>query len=292
VNKKALESLGYAGAFDSFEGYHRGQYFLPDKKDGMTLLEKAVKFGSNMQNAASSQQNSLFGDMEVGVDMSEPTSFGSDEWSLLEKLKKEKEVTGIYISGHPLDDYRLEIQTFTNCTLADIENQKNKELKLAGIVTTTETKFSKNGNQYCRFTIEDFSGTYNFALFGKDYMAFKTFTETPNAMLHITGRYQTRWNNEAEFEFKITKIDLLSDIRGKLTKFLTLEVSSFEVSDKMIDEIQSVIAKYPGNTKLRVKFVDKEEGIIVGVSSSKKSIDLTNDLLRDLDTLRVAYGLN
>ena len=123
-------------------------------------------------------------------------------------------------------------------------------------------------------------------------MAFKTFTETPNAMLHITGKYQPRWNNEAEFEFKITKMDLLSDIRNKLTKFLTLEVSSFEVSDKMIDEIQSVLTKYPGKTKLRVKFRDEEEGIVVGVSSSLKAIELSNDLLKELDTLRLIYSLN
>ena len=111
-------------------------------------------------------------------------------------------------------------------------------------------------------------------------------------MLHITGRYQTRWNNEAEFEFKITKIDLLSDIRNKLTKFLTLEVSSFDVNDQMIDEIQSVLAKYPGKTKLRVKFKDEEEGIVVGVNSSLKAIELSNDFLRELDALRLIYSLN
>jgi DNA polymerase-3 subunit alpha len=292
VNKKALEALGYAGAFDSFAGYHRAQYFLPDRKDNSSLLDKAVRYGNNAQNATATQQSSLFGETLGGVDMREPTSSGSDEWSLLEKLKKEKEVTGIYISGHPLDDYRLEIQTFTNCQLSDIEKQKNKELKLAGIVTTTETKFSKNGNQYCKFTMEDFSGNYNFTLFGKDYMTFKTFIETPNAMLHVCGRYQPRWNNEAEFEFKIQRIDLLSDIRNKLTKFLTLEVSSFDVTEVMIEEIQSVIAKYPGKTKLRVKFVDEEEGIVVGVTSAQKAIELSNDLLRELDGIHIQYGLN
>ncbi len=292
VNKKALEALGYAGAFDSFPGFHRAQYFMPDKKDGMTVLEKAVRYGSNIQGSAGTQQNSLFGDAGGGADLTEPTSSGCEEWSLLEKLKKEKDVTGIYISGHPLDDYRLEIKTFTNAALVDIEKVRNKDLKIAGIVTTTETKIAKNGNQYCRFTIEDFSGTYNFSLFGKDYMAFKTFVETPNAMLHISGRYAQRWNNENEFEFKITKIDLLSDVRSKLTKSLTIEVSSYEVDEKMIAEINQVVSKYPGKTKLRVKFVDTEEGIVVGVSSSQKAIELNNDLFKELDLLRVPYNLN
>ncbi len=292
VNKKALEALGYAGAFDSFQGYHRAQYFLPDKKDGLNLIEKAVKYGSNVQGSGATQQNSLFGEIGGGVNLSEPTSFGSDEWSLLEKLKKEKEVTGIYISGHPLDDYRLEIKKFTNCFLNDIENSKNKELKLAGIVTSTETKISKTGNLYCRFTVEDFNGTYNFALFGKDYLNFKTFTETPNAMLHISGRYQPRWKNEAEFEFKISKIDLLSDIRTKLTKFLTIEVDPSTVNDKLINDIQAAIEKHPGKVRLRIKFNDPIENIIVGVRSSIKSVDLSNDLFKELDTLRIQYDLN
>lgn len=292
VNKKALEALGYAGAFDCFAGYHRAQYFLPDKKDGLNLLEKAVRYGGNVQGSAASQQNSLFGEMTGGVDLREPSSYGSDEWSLLEKLKKEKEVTGIYISGHPLDDYRLEIKTFTNCTLNDIEKIKNKEVKVAGIVTTTETRFSKNGNQYCRFTIEDFSGTYNFSLFGKDYMTFKTFVETPNAMLHITGRYQPRYNNEAEFEFRISKIDLLSDVRSKLTKFLTLEVETSDVNQTLIDELKSVLNRYPGKTRLRIKLIDHEEGYSVPVNSSTNAIELNNDLLRELDAIKIHYSLN
>jgi DNA polymerase-3 subunit alpha len=292
VNKKALEALGYAGAFDSFTNYHRAQYFLPDKKDGLSLLDKAARYGSNIQGSGASQQNSLFGETQGGVNLTEPTSFGSNEWSLLEKLKKEKEVTGLYISGHPLDDYRLEIKTFTNCTLNDIEKVKNRDIKIAGIVTTTETKISKNGNQYCKFTLEDFNGSYTFTLFGKDYLNFKTFIETSNAMLHVAGRYQQRWNNENEFEFKITKIDLLSEIRSKLTKFLTLEISSLEVSDKLINEINSIISKYPGKTKLRIKFVDEEEGIVVGASSSTKAIELNNDLFRELDFLRIVYSLN
>ena len=292
VNKKALEALGYAGAFDSFPGYHRAQYFMPDKRDGQSVLEKAVKYGANIQGNAGSTQNSLFGEVQGGNDLSEPTSSGSEEWSLLEKLKKEKEVTGIYISGHPLDDYRLEIKTFTNCTLNDIEKVKNRDLKIAGIVTATETKIAKNGNQYVRFSLEDFNGTYNFSLFGKDYMAFKTFVETPNAMLHISGRYQQRWNNENEFEFKITKIDLLSDVRNKLTKSLTLEFDSNSVTEQTSEELKEVLTRYPGNTKVRIKFIDWEESNVVPLNSSKTRIELSNDLLKELDGMHVLYSLN
>ena len=293
VNKKSLESLALAGGFDCFAGYHRAQYFLPDKKDGMNLLEKAVRYGSSLQNAAGAQQNSLFGEVAGGVmDVHEPTAFGAEEWTLLEKLQKEKEVIGIYISGHPLEDYRLEIQTFTTCKLNELEKRKDKESKIAGIIASTETKFSKNGNKYCRFTIEDFDGSFSFFLNGKDYIAFKDFVETPSAMVYITGRYQPRYNSETEFEFKITRIELLSDIRNKLTKFLTLELPVPAVNEKLIGELDSLLSKYPGQTKLRIKFVDAEEGIAAGVSSSTKTIELSNHLFQELAAMHVVFSLN
>lgn len=291
VNKKSLESLALAGAFDCFTNIYRAQYFMPDKRDGLTVLEKATRYASSLQNAAGSQQSSLFGGVGGGADMTEPTISPGEEWSLIEKLKKEKEVTGVYISGHPLDDYRLEINTFTNCKLSEIEKRKDKEVKIAGIVTATETKIAKNGNPYCRFTMEDFDGTYNFSLFGKDYMAFKTFTETNGALLHITGRYQPRWDGK-EYEFKILRIDLLSDVRSKLTKHLTLEFDQNDVTDKLTADLDALFTKYPGKTKVRINFIDAVEGIKVGMTSASKSVDLNNDLFKELDGMRVGYGLN
>ncbi|MBL0308685.1 MAG: DNA polymerase III subunit alpha [Bacteroidetes bacterium] len=291
VNKKSVEALAYAGAFDCFAEYHRAQYFEPDIKDKMSLIEKALKYGSSVQTNTGAQQNSLFGDAGGGFDIAEPISVGCEEWSLLEKLKKEKEVTGVYISGHPLDDYRLEIQTFTNCKLNDIDKKKDKELKIAGIVTSTETKYSKNGNQYCRFTIEDFDGTYSLALFGKDYLNFKTFIETPGALLHINGKYQTRWDGK-EYEFKIIHIELLSDIRNKFTKSFTIELIASDLNDKLMADLQAIISKYPGNTKMRMKFIDLEEGLSVGLNSSNNSIELSNELLKELDHKYVTYSLN
>ena len=291
VNKKSLEALAYAGAFDCFTQYHRAQYFMPDKKDGLSLLEKAVKYGNNLQNSSTMQQNSLFGGDGGGADVTEPTVNGSEEWSLLEKLKKEKEVTGVYISGHPLDDYRLEIQNFTNCKLNEIDKKRDKELKIAGIVTATETKIAKNGNPYCRFSVEDFDGTYNFSIFSKDYLQFKTYIETNGALLHITGKYMPRWNTE-EYEFKISKIDLLSDIRTKLSKTLTLQIPAMNIDEKIAEELAIVAQKYPGNVKLKLRFIDREEGMVVSETSSLFKIELTNDLFRDLERLNVEYNLN
>lgn len=185
----------------------------------------------------------------------------------------------------------MEINTFTNCKLSDIDKKKDKEVKIAGIVTATETKIAKNGNPYCRFTMEDFDGTYAFSLFGKDYMAFKTYTETNGALLHITGRYQARWDGK-EYEFKIMKIDLLSDIRSKLTKHLTLEFDMNDVTDQLTTNLDTLLSKYPGKTKVRINFIDLAEGIKVGMTSSSKAIELSNDLLKELDGMKVGYSLN
>lgn len=292
VNKKSLECLALAGAFDGFGKFHRAQYFNPDPKDNLNVLEKAVRYANNIQNSASMAQSSLFGGGDSAADVTEPTVLPTEEWSLVEKLKKEKEVTGIYLSGHPLDDYKLEIKTFTNCTLNDIENRKDKEVKVAGIITSTETKIAKNGNPYARFTIEDFDGTYQFALFGKDYMTFKPFIEVNGALLHITGKYQPRFNGN-EYEFKISKIDLLSDIRGKLTKHLTLTIQAADVSDALVDDLEQILTASPGKYKVRVKLQDREEGISIGLSATAKTVDLTTDLFRQLDALaEVEYGLN
>lgn len=292
VNKKAFEALAVAGAFDSF-GLHRAQFFTADKRDGLTVLEKAVKYGAQIQNAHNSNAISLFGNAGEGeVDISEPPINPCEEWSLLEKLKKEKEVIGIYLSGHPLEDYKLEIKTFTNCTLNEIEIKKDRELKIAGIVTSSDTRFAKNGNPYCRFSIEDFDGTYQFALFGKDYLAFKPFIETPDALLHITGKYeQQKWRNN-EYEFKISKIDLLPDIRKKLTKYFTIEIPVADVNDKLTDQLDALTRKYAGTTKLRIKFEDIAEGIKQPVISNNRQIDINNDLLRELDALHLKYELN
>jgi len=293
VNKRAIEALALAGAFDSF-GLHRAQYFTPDKRDGLTAIEKAAKFGSVSQLSQNSNQHSLFGEQAGGggLDLNEPQISPCEEWSLLEKLKKEKEVIGIYLSGHPLEDYKLEIAKFTNCTLKEIEERKDKEIKVAGIITSTKTLFAKNGNPYCRFTVEDFESNYEFALFNKDYLNFKPFIETNDTLLYITGKYAKRWNNENEYNFQFTKIELLSEIRNKLTKFLTIQLQTDEITDASIDELENVLTRYPGKTKLQIKFIDPLEGLIVGVNATQKNIELNSELFKDLEAMHIHFDLN
>jgi DNA polymerase-3 subunit alpha len=216
-----------------------------------------------------------------------------EEWPPLEKLKKEKDVVGIYISGHPLDTYRLEIKTFTNCTLKDIPENKDKELRIAGIVSSTQTKVSKTGNQFAIFVLEDFEGTYEFALFGKDYIQFKNFIETQAALLYISGRYQARYNQPDNYEFKISKIELLPDIRAKLTKRLSLRMPAEAITERMTDELLALFAKYPGKFPISVKLKSEAEQISITLNSRKVTVDISNEMLDELRTFEeLEFALN
>jgi DNA polymerase-3 subunit alpha len=292
VNKKSIENLAYAGAFDSFGKYTRAQFFTADTKDGNTIIDKCIKWGNSEQNNKSMNQNSLFGG-SIHTDASEPILTPVEEWPLLEKLKKEKEVVGIYISGHPLDSYKLEINTFTNCTLKQLVDNKDKELKIAGIVSASQTKTSKTGNQFVVFSLEDFEGTFEFALFGKDYIQFKNYVETMGALLYITGRYQPRFNQPDNFEFKISKIELLPDILAKLTRRLTLRISAEHVTERITDELMVLFQKYPGKYPISVKLKNEDEQISLTLNSRKVTVGISTELLTELRTIEeLEFGLN
>ena len=198
VNRKAYEGLAYGGGFDCFTDIHRAQYFF-ESNAGDSIIDRAIKYGNQMQASSSSMQHSLFGggSMEAAP---EPNIPKCEEWNLMDKLNKEKEVTGIYISGHPLDDYTREIQTFTTCRLADIDNMKGKTFKIAGIVTETMSMFDKLGNKYGRFTLEDFTGSKEFMLFKQKYLDFKKYIDEPGSLLFLHCNYKlSRWK-EGEYE--------------------------------------------------------------------------------------------
>jgi DNA polymerase-3 subunit alpha len=284
VNKKSLESLAYAGAFDSFQQYSRATFILPDPKDGMNLIEKMIRYGNNEQSAKTMNQNSLFGE-SISVEMSEPAVSKQEEYPLLEKLKYEKEVVGIYISGHPLDDYKLEIENFTNCSLKNIPEVKDKDLKIAGIISKTITKVSKTGNQYVSFTLEDFEGTFEFALFGKDYIQFKNFAETLGAMVYINGRYQPRYNQPDNFEFKILKIELLSEVRDKVSKNITVTIDAATLSERIIDEMKLIFEQHPGKLPVYMKLKHEGEEIVLNVYSRKFMVNPVNEVFKALHAL-------
>ncbi len=294
VNKKSFESLAYAGAFDSF-GYPRSTYFFTIPADNMTVLEKAIKFGGSVQRENDSSSLSLFGDVASQDAVEDPAIPNVEGWSPIEQLNYEKDYTGIYLSGHPLDTYRLEMRNFVNCPLTEIENQKNRELALGGIITVASHRLSKTGNKFGSFSVEDYDGSYEFVLFGEDYIKFNNYLATGH-MIFIRGSYQLRRHSQDQWEFKIRTIELLSDLRDKMAKSLTLKVSLYDLSDKLVDELEQICKSNPGNMPLGINIYDTADAnnkTILESTSGKYKIRLDNEVVNYLDNHPVLkYKLN
>jgi DNA polymerase-3 subunit alpha len=290
VNKKALESLALAGAFDNFPHTTRSMYLEKDDKE-LTGIDIAIQYGNKIQSNKLMMQSSLFGGT-FHDQMTEPVLKKRDEWALLEKLKREKEVTGIYLSGHPLDDYQLEIQHFTNCKLSEIEKNPNKELHVGGIVTSTVTRIGKSGNPYAIFTLEDYDGNYEFAVFGKDFLNFKPFVTQEGALLYIQGRYQPRFGSPDKYEFKILQVELLSELRQKKTRYIVFYLKEKDVSNYFIKELSALCQKYTGNIPVKFSITSEEDNFEVKLRSTIR-VKLSSDFLHELNTLLpIKAGLN
>jgi DNA polymerase-3 subunit alpha len=286
VNKKTFESLSLSGAFDCFPGIHRRQYVF--SKDGdASLIEKAIKYAAKTQQDENSAQASLFGGSS-GIAMPKPKIEHVEPYSDLEKLALEKEVVGIYISGHPLDHFQFELEKFCNTPiqqLNDIDNQQNKEIKIGGIVTLVEHRTTKTGRPFGKFTVEDYSGNNVFTLFSEDYMKFKNYM-TPGLFLFIEGSVVRNTWGQMNLEFKIRNIDLLNELGVKRSKGLKLRINSTDVNDDLITTLEKVCNQHAGNTPLYVKVFDQQENITLELLSRKFRVNPVNDLVKQIKNLK------
>jgi DNA polymerase-3 subunit alpha len=296
ANKKTFESLAYAGGFDSF-GISRSTYFHTEGNDGITFLEKIIRYGNAHQEGVNSSQVSLFGDASE-VEMPEPTIPKSEPWGNIQQLKFEKEVVGFFISGHPLDTYALEMKYFCLNTLSDIKNveqNKNKELTFGGVVTGVYHGMTKTGKPWGKITLEDYSESTELAFFGEDYIKFKQYM-IDGLFLFVRGKFQARFGDQNNLEFKVAAIQLLSELRDKLAKTLTLNVSLKAVNDELIEKINNIIknneAAQPKNCLLRFNIIDSEEGISVYMPSKKIKVNPNNELIELLAQYNVDFRLN
>lgn len=298
ANKKAFESLAYAGGFDSFPGVHRAQYFHSESGDGISFLEKAIRYGNNFQEAKNSSQQSLFGEAS-GVEEPEPKVPQCEEWGSLEKLKYEREVVGIYISGHPLDSYRLELNSFCNTAIADFQDMpklKGKEIALGGIITVANHRVSKAGKPFASFMMEDYNGSFEFMLFGEDYVKFKAFL-VQGFFLYIRGKVQDRYMQPGNLEFKISSMQLLTELRDKMTKSLTINIPLADLTDAFIEKLLGLVndtsVAGPRNCTLRFAVYDKDENFFIEIPSKKIKVNASNELLSTLEKIPgVGFKLN
>jgi len=279
VNKKMLEAMVVSGALDGLPGMTRAQYFSADGK-GSSFLESLIRYGTSVKNIKNSSQQSLFGDTG-GFELVRPEPAPCADWTKLEKLNKEKQVIGIYLSSHPLDDFRLEINTFCNATLADLQNLSefaNRDVCVAGIVTDTRSGVTKNGKPFGGFTLQDYSDSFSFLLFDKDYIAFSNYFRNDYQLL-VKGRVQGRHFNPDELEFKIREIHLLTAVREDLIKSITIKLKPELVNTEFIKNLKSIITENPGNKSLKFLLIDHDNRITIPLFSRSIKAGITDELI-------------
>lgn len=286
VNKKSFESLAKAGGFDCFEDYHRRQYVEPDD-EGSSLIEKSIRYANRMQEEEASNQSSLFGGAS-GTDITKPKVGRIEPYGDIEKLNIEKEMVGLYISGHPLNEFKFEMDHLTNAgihQLSEPERLQGREVRIGGIVSDVQHRTSKKGNPFGQFTLEDFNDNYTFYLFSQDYLKFKPMLEK-GWFLYLTGNIQNRWNSE-ELEFKIQNIEHLSEIREKMTRGLELKMRLEDVNAIVVDEVERIAEKFPGKSLLKMSLVGVYENRAINLEmlSRKFTIEPTDELIKELDSI-------
>ena len=287
LNKRVLESLALGGSFDCFEELHRAQYFAPsDKFD--SYLEHLVKYANAYQAQKASAASSLFGAMQDEILLDEPPPPHCREWSLIEKLTKEKEVTGIYVSGHPLDDYRVIIDNYVTCGLDQIErHQRKSKVKVAGLVTTARHMISKNGNGWGIFEISDYDGSFEFKLFGEDYQKFKHLLEVGKA-IYVIGNYQQRWK-DANVEFRVGEIRLMEGLGENLTSAITIKIPLDSLDNDLVESLDVLCARRAGEHQLQLIVIDRKNRLKLQMAPKERRVQADDDFVAEVERLGLEY---
>jgi DNA polymerase-3 subunit alpha len=284
VNKKTLESLAYAGAFDGFREMHRAQYFYIPPAETTTGLEKIIKFGNVYQTNASGSLNTLFGDFEM-PDVVPPKIPACEPWTLTELLEHEKDVTGMFMSGHPLDHFKFEIEHYGITRLGEFNEIKEaiglqanpgKAFKLAGLVVEAQHRVTKTGRQFGSFFIEDYTGKTEFMLWSDDYIRYSQFLEK-GKNLYLTGSFRQRFN-KSEFEFKIDKITLLENIKQQLTKQLVLEMEARQVNNELLTFVLENVKKHPGRSGLKFNISEPRMNAKVSLFTRENGFEMNDEM--------------
>ena len=287
VNKKTYEALALAGAFDCFKKISRRQYTHAEESE-KSLIEKAIVYANKIQKEKDTKQTSLFGGSN-GSDIPQPPIPNIKPFSKIEKLKIEKEILGLYISGHPLDKYKFEIKNLCNTSFKKLkDNYKingKTNLNTAGIVTEVQHKISKNGKPYGSITIEDFDDSYNFLFFSDDYIRFKNYMEL-GWFLFLSGKMKNKWNNPEELEYKIDDIKLLTKVRDDLIKELHLKINIDDINSEIIDNLEKDLKNSKkGNCHLKITIVSNDNGktLSLDMISREKKISIDDNFLKSIE---------
>ena len=297
ANKKAFENLAVAGGFDSFGTSHRAQYFH-DEGDGITFLEKVIKYGAKFQENENSAQVSLFGDASE-VQIPEPMVPPCEEWGTMEKLRREKEVVGIYISGHPLDDFKTEIKSFCNANVAcatDLPSYVNRELTFAGVITDVQHRVSKNGKGWAAFTMEDYTDSFEFRIFGEEYLKFRHFLMI-NSFAYVKLFVREGWTNKdtgkkGDPRMQFNSFMMLQEVMETYARKLTIKLDISELQENKVLQLKDTLVNHKGEHPINFIVYEMEEKIKVNLSSRRQKVQISTELLNQLEEQNVHYKLN
>lgn len=285
LNKKSMESLAYSGAFDCWPEYHRAQYFGTAKDSTATGFDIVVQFGQRYQAQLQTTANSLFGNM-IQMDIPTPQLPKIAPWTLTEKLDHEKDVTGIFMSGHPLDHFKFELKHFGFTNIADFNEvkeapqlspKKNKPFKLAGLVVDAQHRVTKTGRNFGSLSIEDFTGKTELMLWSDDYVKFQNYLEKGKNVL-VQGEFKTRFNSE-QYEFKVTSINMLDTAKAAYTKQLIVDVNAQAITPQFVNFIDKNIKANPGKSTLKFNISDPLQHIKIGLYTLEKGFTMNDEMV-------------
>jgi DNA polymerase-3 subunit alpha len=285
-NKKTIENLALSGALDAF-GIERSSFFAPDGKNE-TYIETLVRYAAAVRDNKNTSQVSLFGDSEE-ANIAEPQPPKVEPWDTMTQLSKEKEVIGMFISGHPLDDFSLEVNTFCSkgglSLLQTLESVNGRELKLAGTVVDVLEKTAKNGNPYGSFKLEDYETTSDFMMFGEDWLKYRHLI-VRGGKLFVVGRVQPkRFGQDMNaLEFRINRIELLGDIRKKMGRYLDIFVPMHRLNDELIERIATSLQNGTGKTQVRLRVLHEQSELLLPSNSFNK-VNIETEALKALQDI-------
>ncbi|MBQ5830361.1 MAG: DNA polymerase III subunit alpha, partial [Alistipes sp.] len=296
INRKCMESIAFAGGFDSIIDFHRSKFFATDTRSAnpVPFIEQLMRYGQRVQQERLNAQQSLFGGGTM-VDIQPPTTPVAEDWNQLQVLNKERDYIGMFLSAHPLDEYKVIIDHMCKVNLGDLNNLEplnGQEIALAGIITSVQEMTTKTGRHWGKFTMEDYEGTHEFALFGKDYEQFRPMMY-PNYFIFLKGKVQPRpYGDNPELEFKILSMTQLSEVRDTMIKELHVFLTVDDITPTFIADFTAEVQRSKGNAILRTTIRDREAGTVLGLYSKRYKVELSPELIGYLDKNEIKYTLS
>ncbi|MEN9549220.1 MAG: polymerase subunit alpha [Bacteroidota bacterium] len=291
VNKKTLESLAYAGSFECFTEHHRAQFFSVPEGETMNGLEKIIKYGQVMGTQTASTANTLFGDLPMSMEIPPPRIPDCSPWPLTVQLEHEKEVAGIFLSGHPLDNYKFEMKHYGITNIADfndfkeaikLQSNPGRTFRFVALVTGAQHRIAKSGNKYGSFTIEDYSGKTEFPLFSEDYLRLTPLLQQGTTVL-ITGYLKQRYNQDA-WELKINSVSLAETMKKLLTKQVIIETHPQYITAEVVHFVEKNLKQHPGRTNLKFVLSEPKNKTKISLVKSQSGFEMNEEMIEFLSS--------